>query len=228
MSRVGTMARVDVLLAWRRGVIGAAAAVVVIYVILLRLVAEAVAVALLPYLVFSDPAALGFFFVGGIVLADRAEGVAAAVSTSPVEPWEVVMGRVGVLTAVGSAGGLAVGLGSGLAVEWLTFVPAVILTAALYTCFGYAVAMRAGSVNEYFARATAWSIPLFAPLVAFALDPERWVLTLWPTTASLVLLRGGAGPGRSLLALSVLAGAALIVGRWAVSELEAARREGRS
>lgn len=228
MSRVITLARVDGLLAWRRGVIGAAAAVVIIYVILLRVLGETVAEALLPYLVFSDPAALGFFFVGGIVLADRAEGVAAAVSTSPVEPWQIVVGRVGVLSAIGSAGGLAVGLGSGLAVEWLTFVPAVVLTAVVYTSFGYAVAMRAGSVNEYFARATAWSIPLFAPLVAFALDPERWILSMWPTTASLILLRGGGGASRSLLALSVLGVAALAVGRWAIFELEAARREGRS
>lgn len=228
MNRVTTLARVDALLAWRRGVIGAAAAVVVIYVVLLRVVTETVAEALLPYLVFSDPAALGFFFVGGIVLADRAEGVAAAVATSPVEPWQAVLGRVGVLSAVGAAGGLAVGLGSGLDVEWLTFVPTVLLTAVLYTSFGYAVAMRAGSVNEYFARATAWSIPLFAPLVAFALDPDWWILTLWPTTASLLLLRGGAGSARSLLALAVLVIAAVVVGRWAISELEAARREGRS
>ncbi|MEX0757887.1 MAG: hypothetical protein WD204_08045, partial [Acidimicrobiia bacterium] len=209
-------------------VIGAAGVVALIYVILLRLVPAPVGSVLLPYLVFSDPAALGFFFVGGTVLADRAQGVAAAVSTPPVEPWEVVVGRVGVLSAIGSAGGLALGLASGLEVDWLTFAPAVMLTAVLYTCFGYAVAMRSDSVNAYFARATAWSIPLFTPLVAFALDPEQWVLSLWPTTASLVLLRGGAGTDRALVALSVLVMATLFVGRWAISELEAARREARS
>lgn len=224
---VVALARVDTILAWRRGVIGAAGVVALIYVILLRLVPTRVGSVLLPYLVFSDPAALGFFFVGGIVLADRADGTAAAVSVAPVRPFEVLVARIGVLAAIGSLGAIAVAAGSGLTVEWVSFVPAVVLTALLYTSFGYAVAMQARSVNEYFARATAWSIPLFAPLVVFVVDADWWGLALWPTTASLVLLRGGAELGTVALALGVLLIAVFVVGRWALSELEAARREGR-
>lgn len=172
---VAALARVDTLLAWRRGVVGAA----------------------------------------------------AAVSVAPVRPVEVLGARIGVLAVIGIIGAIVVAAGSGLAVAWVTFVPAVVLTALLYTAFGYAVAMRARSVNEYFARATAWSIPLFAPLVVFMVDPDWWGLALWPTTASLVLLHGEGEPGTGALALVVLVVGVFVVGRWALAELEAARREGR-
>lgn len=228
MSELASLARLDWVLAWRRGVIGAAAAVVVIYVTLLRVMPEAAASVVLPYLVFSDPAALGFFFVGGIVLADRSEGTSAAVSVTPASPLAVLVGRVGVLAAVGTVGGLAVAAGSGLGERWFTFVPGVLLTALLYTSFGYAVALRARSVNDYFARATLWSIPLFVPLVAVGLGTSEWILALWPTTAALLLLGGGADGLVAAVALSVLAVGAAGVGRWALAELIAARREGRT
>lgn len=225
---IRSLAVIDVVLAWRRGVVGAAVGAVAIYVLVLRLAPESIAQALLPYLVFSDPAALGFFFVGGIVLADRAEGTAAAIAVSPVSASSVLAARILVLASLGSLGGFGVALGSGLDVDWITFVPAVVLTALLYTCFGYAVAMRSSSVNDYFARATAWSIPLFAPLVLFAVAPDAWFMALWPTTAALVLLRGEAGPGVAGAAIVTLALATGIVGRWALAALEAAQREGRA
>jgi fluoroquinolone transport system permease protein len=227
VKRIQALSRLDAVLAWRRGVIGAAIAVVVMYVILLRLLPEDIASAVLPYLVFSDPAALGFFFVGGIVLADRSDGVAAAVLVTPVEPVQVLVARVGTLSALGALGGIAIGLASGAAVRWASFLPGVLLTALFYTSFGYAVAVRARSVNEYFARATAWAIPLFAPLVFMATGAESWLLALWPTTAAIVLLTGTTGVV-GLLATSTLAVATALVGRWALRELEAARREGRA
>ncbi len=222
-----SLAAVEVLLAWRRGVIAAAAGAVAIYVLMLRLAPESVAETLLPYLVFSDPAALGFFFVGGIVLAERAEGTAAAVAVSPAPAASVLVSRILVLACLGAIGGFGVALGSGLAVQWITFAPAIVLTALFYTCFGYAVAMRATSVNDYFARATGWSIPLFAPLALFALFPGAWFMALWPTTAALVLLRGETGLGTAVVAIAVLALASAVVGRWALATLESAQREGR-
>jgi fluoroquinolone transport system permease protein len=224
---IRSLAGLDVLLAWRRGVIGAAAGAVAIYVLVLRLAPESIAETLLPFLVFSDPAALGFFFVGGIVLAERSEGTAAAIAVSPVPAASVLAARILVLATLGAVGGFGVALGSGLEVDWITFVPAVVLTALLYTCFGYAVAMRSSSVNDYFARATGWSTPLFAPLALFAVAPDAWFMALWPTTAALVLLRGDAGPGTAAVAIVVLALATAVVGRWALAALEAAQREGR-
>lgn len=225
MSRTLALAHLDLLLAWRRGVFLAAAVVAAMYVVLLRLLADDLAQTVFPYLVFSDPAAIGFFFVGGIVLADRTEGTTAAILAGPTEPFEVAGVRILGLSVLGVAGGLAVAVGSGVDVGWATFVPGLALTATFYTAFGYAVVMRSRSVNEYFARATAWAIPLFTPLVLFVLDVPEWALALWPTTGSVLLLSGGdAAP----VALMVLAAGVVVVGRWAVAELEAARREGRA
>jgi fluoroquinolone transport system permease protein len=232
MTHFGPIARVDALLAWRRGVVAAAAIVAVIYVILLRLLPVSVAGTVLPFLVFSDPAALGFFFVGGTILADRADGTAAAVAVTPADVSEILAGRVVVLAGLGTLGAVAVAAGSGLDVGWSWFIPTVLLTSVVYTCFGYAVAMRATSVNEYFGRAVAWSIPVFAPLAVFAVAPTWPGLAAWPTTASLLLLRasvGGPDPAgiTAVAAFGVLAVSAVVAAGWARSRLAAARREGR-
>lgn len=228
---MNALVRVDLLLSWRRGVVAAAVGAAAAYIVLLRIVGVDLAETLLPYLVFSDPAALGFFFVGGVTLADRAEGIGAALSVTPVSASEVLQTRIGVLTGIGALSGLVVAAGSGVAVDWLVFTPTVVLTAVVYTCFGYAVAMRSRSVNEYFARATAWAIPLFAPLALFLISPESPLMALWPTTASLSLLRASVEGGDGLVigfSLVGLAVAAAITMRWAQRELEAARREGRA
>jgi fluoroquinolone transport system permease protein len=232
MRRFGPIARVDALLAWRRGIVAAAAIVAIVYVILLRLIPAAVAETLLPFLVFSDPAALGFFFVGGTILADRADGTAAAVAVTPADVAEILAGRVVVLAGLGALGAAVVAAGSGLDIAWWWFVPAVLLSSVVYTCFGYAVAMRARSVNEYFARAVVWSIPMFVPIVVFAVAPTWPGLAAFPTTASLLLLLASAGgpvPAgtTAVAAFVVLAGSALAAAGWARTQLAAARREGR-
>lgn len=233
MTTLGPLVRNNMVLSWRRGVIAASVSVVGLYIVVLNLMPTGVAVAILPYLVFSDPAALGFFFVGGIVLSDRAEGTVATVWVTPVRPWQMLAARVGSLGTVAVVSAVLIATGSRLSVRWDVFLAAVVPTAFLFTFLGYAVAMRSRSVNDYFARATAVSIPLFAPIGVLVVAPTSPWLGVWPSTASLALLRSSvfdqdiATPPPIFVPVATLVLTCLIAGWWAYFELKQARREGR-
>lgn len=231
MSTLVVLVRNDALLLWRRGVMAASLVVVAGYVIVLQMLSSGAAATTLPFLVFSDPAALGFFFVGGVALSERSEGTAAAVTVTPIGPGELTTARTAGLAGLGTAGAILIAAFSGVTVGWPIFVAATALTAIAYTLLGLAVAMRSTSVNEYFARATVVSIPLFGPLAAALAFPEAVWLQLWPPTASLGLLRasveGSPGPGRQVLAFVVLGATCLAAAAWARYELVAATRSGR-
>lgn len=233
MSAPVTLVRNDARLLWRRGVVVASLAVVVLYVVLLRAIGPATAAVVLPFLVFSDPAALGFFFAGGVALVERGEGTAAALAVTPARPWELVGARAGGLAALGTVGAALIAGLSGVAIRWPLFVAAAGLTAVAYTLLGLAVSMRSGTVNEYFARATVVSVPLFAPLGAVIAFPDSPWLAAWPTTASLGLLRssvlgeramGGVEMALAVVVLSITCVAAAV---WAHRELLMAVRTGR-
>jgi fluoroquinolone transport system permease protein len=233
VTTLGPLFRINMVLSWRRGVIAASASVVGLYIVVLNLMPTGVAVGTLPYLVFSDPAALGFFFVGGIVLADRAEGTVAAVWVTPARPWQMLAARVGSLGSIAVVSAALIATGSRLSVRWEVFLAAVVPTALLFTFLGYAVAMRSRSVNDYFARATVVSIPLFAPIGVLVVAPTSPWLGVWPSTASLVLLRSsvpGEGiptPSAIFVPVATLVLTCVIAGWWAHFELSRARREGR-
>ena len=231
MSPLVVLVRNDARLLWRRGVVAASLVVVLGYVIVLQMLSAGAAATALPFLVFSDPAALGFFFVGGVALSERSEGTAAAVAVTPVGPGEMTTARTAGLAGLGTAGAILIAAFSGVTVGWRIFVVATALTAVAYTLLGLAVAMRSASINEYFARATVLSIPLFGPLGAALAFPDSVWLHLWPPTASLGLLRASVEkspePGSHALALAILGATCLAAGAWARHELVAATRSGR-
>lgn len=231
MSTLVVLVRNDALLLWRRGVVAASLVVVLSYIIVLQMLSFGAAATTLPFLVFSDPAALGFFFVGGVALSERSEGTAAAVTVTPVGAGEMTTARTAGLAGLGTAGAILIATFSGVTVDWRIFVAATALTAVAYTLLGLAVAMRSASINEYFARATVVSIPLFGPLAAALAFPDSAWLQLWPPTASLGLLQasveGSPGPGSQVLAFAILGATCLAAGAWARHELLDATRSGR-
>jgi fluoroquinolone transport system permease protein len=57
-------------------------------------------------MIFSDPAAMGLYFMGAIVLFEKSERVLSAIAVSPVKPREYVLSKLCSIGIVSAAAGL--------------------------------------------------------------------------------------------------------------------------
>ena len=65
------------------------------------------------FIIFSDPAALGFFFLGGLMMLERSEGVRPALAVTPLRIADYLGAKALTLTLVALCASLALYLAAG-------------------------------------------------------------------------------------------------------------------
>jgi fluoroquinolone transport system permease protein len=197
----------DVRLQLRHGLYTVYAALSVLYILLLRGVPVDTREALLPVLVFLDPAMAGFFFVGGVVLLERNDRVLAALFTSPMRLGEYLCSKVISLTALGLAASLAVSVGAaGLRFKPGWIVVGVVLTSAVFTIVGLGAAARFRTLNKYMVWSAVYMLPFAIPVAATLAGIRSPLLYLLPSQGSLALIAAAfqqQGPAAATVAASI-------------------------
>ncbi len=170
--------------------------------------------------VFSDPAMLGFFFVGALILLERGENILEGLFVTPLRVGEYLAARVISLTvlAVGTALVISVAaLGSDF--NFLLFFIGVVLTAVFFSLLGVTLAVKVETVNQYLMVSILYSIIISLPLFEFLGLFETFLFYLWPTRASLVLIFAAFGFGVSwgelIFSVVILSVWIVIAFRWA-------------
>jgi len=171
-----------------------------------------------PYLLFVEIATVGTFLIGALAVTERATGVLAALTVSPVRAEEYVAARVAPLTALTVLVAVPV-LVAGGAHRYASVLAAVALTAVLLLTTALAVALRRRTLLAFLTWMPWPMIPLFAVPLAVAvglLTHPAWYAV--PTTGALAVIRAGFGsaqPHASAL-LAYLAGWAMLATAGAV------------
>ena len=140
-------------------------------------------------LIFSDPASMGLFFMGAIVLLEKSQRTPWAFAASPVRPMEYVIGKVGSLSAVSLAVAAVLALTAGVG-----NLPMVLLGTAMaggmFTLSGIVVAAKISSLNQFI----LWTVPVevvgFVPAVLhlFGITPD-W-LRYYPVNVCMEMVSG--------------------------------------
>lgn len=209
--------KTDIVFQYRHGFYAAYLAVTVFYIVLLRLLPPGPAAALAPVLLFTDPAVLGFFFVGGLVLFERKQNLLEGYLVTPLRPGEYLFAKALSLSLISFWTSLAIiWLGLGAPFNPLLLLAGVALTAPFFTLVGLTLAMRSRTLNGFilFSFVTA---PLFAiPLAEYFGLFTHPLLYLVPGRGGMLLLAGslrGIAPADilySTLSLAFWLGAAFI------------------
>jgi hypothetical protein len=188
--RLRGLARTEARLLVRFWVLAAAAIVTGMWVVILQFVPDAAHAVVVPLILLMDVAALGFYFIPSLIVLERSDGVAAAMSVTAATIGERLAVRIGALTLISlvAAAVLLVAVGgggigpalAGVAFTSLTFaLVAVILVAPFETLTGY------------MARVPLVAIPLLLPALIVHLGiAEAWPLWLTPVTGQLELMSG--------------------------------------
>jgi len=139
-------------------------------------------------IIFSDPSALGFFFIGGMILLERGEGLHSYNAILPSTIQEYIISKVVSLSLLSSFVGLLIaGVVLDGEVNYVSLFVGVFLGAVIFSLAGLAVGSLSKSLNHYFVLSVPVGLLLMGPGLLIYLDRSPIFIEILPAT---LLLRG--------------------------------------
>ncbi|MFO7575923.1 MAG: hypothetical protein R6W67_12280 [Bacteroidales bacterium] len=181
-----TLLKWDILLLLRYNVMTIALALGSIYflVILLLEIPDLPVI----FMIYSDPAMLGFIFIGVMVLFEKQSETLTVMKITPVEPWQYIMSKLIALTLPALMIGMAMGIAARIE-NLLLLVTAIILASSLMLLLGFAGVVRIKTFNQYILVIPLFLAPLSLPLISLFGLFESPVMWLIPTHATLMMFK---------------------------------------
>lgn len=142
-------------------------------------------------MVYSDPASMGLFFMGAIVLLEKSQRVLNSIAVSPVTPMEYIFGKLCSIGAVSLLVGGIVMLPVGSQRPWLVAV-GLLLSSFLFTLCGIIVGTKIGSLTGYTIATIPFEIIGFVPPIIYRIGwfgDSIWLL-LHPGCSAMYLIQG--------------------------------------
>lgn len=218
MSAALALVRHDLRLQYRYGIFAAYGFVVGFYVLVILLGREYLPDWAIAFLIYSDPAAVGFFFLGALMMLEKSENVRGALAVSPATATAYLAGKTVTLCGLALVAALIVLLVHGAAPNPALLIAAVALTSVCFLAIGVPIALRFRTVNGYLIGSAGLLTPIIGPAFLALLDPFPSWLLLWPPTAQfrLMLVALGYAPadGLEVAAMLIVALPAAVAAVW--------------
>ena len=185
----------DARLQYRYGIYAAYAFVVAFYVALLVWAGPFLPPWFVGLVIFTDPAAVGFFFRGALMMLERSEGVRTALAVAPVAPGDYLIGKTVTLTGVALLACCVLLAFVHEAPNPVLLLVGVALTSVAYVGIGVPIALRFRTVTGYLVGSGGFLVPLIAPGFLALLEPTPLAVLVIPAAAQfkLILVAVGAG-----------------------------------
>ncbi len=178
----------DIRFQWRYGFYLIYAVFCTLYTFLLFIIPQSWRENAASIMIYSDPAAMGLFFMGAIVLLEKSERVLNAIAVSPVKASEYITAKVISLAIISALVSLILALAARLP-NILAVLLTTVLTSVIFTLFGIIAATRINSLNRYVLVTFPIEIVCFIPPLIYLFTPQgfiRW----FPLNGSIALIAG--------------------------------------
>ena len=115
------------------------AAITIMYLVILSFLPENTLDVAVPVVIFSDPSVLGLFFIGGIIMLEKLQGVLMVVVVTPLRTGEYILSKLISLAFISLLVGFAIAMLSRHGqVNWIILFLSIVLTSAFLSipyCF---------------------------------------------------------------------------------------------
>ena len=140
-------------------------------------------------MIYSDPAAMGLFFMGAIVLLEKSQKVLNAMVVSPVKISEYILSKTVALIAISTVIALILGLVSG-SNHLLGIAVGTALTSAIFTMLGIIAATKISNLNQFLIVIMPIEIVCFVPPIVGLFVTLPNVFRFFPFIACMNLITG--------------------------------------
>ncbi len=140
-------------------------------------------------MIFSDPAAMGIFFMGAIVLLEKSERVLNSIAVSPVKTGEYILSKVVSLLFISVVVGIAITLPAGTKNLYASVIGTA-FGSAFFTLCGLIVAANISSLNQFLTTAVPIEIISFLPPIMYLFGYDNMFMLIHPGCIIISLISG--------------------------------------
>ncbi|MDO5519926.1 MAG: ABC transporter permease [bacterium] len=162
---------------------------VILYVFALSLLKGVVRESTGLVMIFSDPATMGLFFMGAMILLEKSEHITNSFAISPVSINEYIISKVVSIGLISVLAGLILAVYS-VKNNYLVTILVLFLSSAFFSLCGLIVGANIRSINQYIIATVPFELFSFIPMILFLVMPHNPVLLIHPCYAMITLLAG--------------------------------------
>ena len=187
--RLGRLIRGDIHFQWKYGFYFIYFILTLLYVCAIAALPEHWKNNIAAIMIYSDPAAMGLFFMGAIVLLEKSQKVLNAMVVSPVKVSEYILSKTVALIAISTIIAMILGLVSG-SNHLLGIAVGTALTSAIFTMLGIIAAPRISNLNQFLIVIMPIEIVCFVPPIVGLFVKLPDIFRFFPFTACMNLITG--------------------------------------
>ncbi|TYQ17731.1 UNVERIFIED_CONTAM: fluoroquinolone transport system permease protein [Acetivibrio alkalicellulosi] len=165
------------------------AILVAVYIFILSLIPSEWKERVADVMIFTDPAAIGMFIIGAVVLFDKSQRVLNSLAVSPVKVNEYLISKLVSIGVLSSFVALVIAFVSPKE-NYFTLFIGTFLASVLFTLIGMIVATKIRSMNQFIMVIVPFEIIIFLPPILHIAGYHNFFLLLHPGVAVMSLIQG--------------------------------------
>lgn len=142
-------------------------------------------------MIFSDPTAMGLYFMGAIVLFEKSERVVDSIAISPARPYEYMLSKLFSIGVISVIVGFAIGFFSNAVYISLYFIAGIFLCSCLFSAIGLIIAAKSISLNDFILSTIPVQLLINIPAIAWLFGWRPGWLLLHPGVCMMELCENG-------------------------------------
>ena len=142
-------------------------------------------------MIFTDPAAMGLFFMGAIVLFEKSERVLNSIAISPVLPREYVISKLVSIALISTLVGLVIGFVGGVIGNPIYFILGVFLGSCMFSAVGLMVAANIATLNQFVVATIPAELIINLPAIPWLFGWRPGYMILHPGVCIIELCQNG-------------------------------------
>ena len=173
--RLAKLIKADIKFQWKYGFYFLYAVLSVLYIIVMLSLPASIRENLSTILIFSDPAAMGLFFMGAIILLEKSQHVLCALSVSPVCYSEYMASKIAALGLISSIVALVIAIAAGKD-NLLMVLVGTLCSNMIFSLLGIIVASKIASLNQFILWTVPFEILGFMPAIIYIFRTDiKWL-----------------------------------------------------
>ncbi|WP_113671064.1 ABC transporter permease [Vallitalea guaymasensis] len=163
----------------------------IIYMVILSMIPKEFKNIILPIIVFSDPSVVGFFFIGGIIMLEKLQGIINYIVVTPLSIKEYILSKVFTLSLLAVIAGEAitfVSINSG--VNNIILAIGIFISSVFFILIGIIVVVGCKTLNQYMVKMVPFLMLLIIPCISIIDFKFSYILTVIPSVAGFRIVYG--------------------------------------
>lgn len=178
----------------------------IIYMVILSMIPKEFKNIILPIIVFSDPSVVGFFFIGGIIMLEKLQGIINYIVVTPLSIKEYILSKVFSLSLLAVIAGEAitfVSINSG-SVNNIILAIGIFISSVFFILIGIIVVVGCKTLNQYMVKMVPFLMLLIIPCISIIDFKFSYILTVIPSVAGFRIVYGAFNDSNIIEAIGLI------------------------